>query len=47
MLKLSVNDVNYHKFSHGAASYTPNGKNVNVIELTLVSASVIIVVTTC
>ena len=28
---LSDNDVNYHKFSHGAASNTLNGKKVNVM----------------
>ena len=26
-----VSDVIYHKFSHGAASYTLNGKKVNVM----------------
>ena len=26
-----VSNVIYHKFSHGAASYTLNGKNVNVM----------------
>ena len=26
-----VSDVIYHKFSHGADSYTLNGKNVNVM----------------
>ena len=31
MCTLSVNDVNYHKFSHGAASYMLNEKNVNVM----------------
>ena len=31
-----VSDVIYHKFSHGAASYTLNGENVNVmLELAL------------
>ena len=28
---VDVSDVIYHKFSHGAVSYTLNGKNVNVI----------------
>ena len=28
---LSVSNVIYHKFSHGAAFYTLNGKNVNVL----------------
>ena len=28
---LSVSNVIYHKFSHGAAFYTLNGKNVNVM----------------
>ena len=31
MCTLSVNDVNNHKFSHGAASYMLNGKNVNIM----------------
>ena len=31
MCMLSVSDVNYHKFSHHAAFYTHNGKNLNVI----------------
>ena len=26
-----VNNVIYHKFSHGAVSYTLNGENVNVM----------------
>ena len=26
-----ISNVIYHKFSHGAASYTLNGKNVNVM----------------
>ena len=30
MRMLSVSNVIYHKFSHGAAFYTLNGKNVNV-----------------
>ena len=34
---LSVSNVIYHKFSHGAAFYTLNGKKVNVmLELNLV-----------
>ena len=38
MCTLSVNDVNYHKFSHGAASDTLNGKNVNImLELPLLA----------
>ena len=28
---LSVSNVIYHKFSHGAAFYTLNGENVNVM----------------
>ena len=33
-----VSNVIYHKFSHGTVSYTPNGKNVNVmLELTISS----------
>ena len=28
---MSVSNVIYHKFSHGAAFYTLNGKNVNVM----------------
>ena len=36
MCTSSVSNVIYHKFSHGAAFYTPNGKNVNVmLELVL------------
>ena len=36
MCTLSVSNVIYHKFSHGAAFYMLNGKNVNVmLELTL------------
>ena len=31
MCTLSVSNVIYHKFSHGAAFYTHNGKNVNVM----------------
>ena len=31
MCTLSVSNVIYHKFSHGAAVYTLNGKNVNVM----------------
>ena len=31
MCTLSVGNVIYHKFSHGAAFYTLNGKNVNVM----------------
>ena len=31
MCTSSVNDVIYHKFSHGAAFYTFNGENVNVM----------------
>ena len=27
----NVSNVIYHKFSHGAAFYTPNGKSVNVM----------------
>ena len=27
----SISNVIYHKFSHGAAFYTLNGKNVNVM----------------
>ena len=35
----SVSNVIYHKFSHGAAFYTLNGKNVNVmLELLLLYA---------
>ena len=36
MCTLSVSNVIYHKFSHGATFYTLNGKNVNVmLELSL------------
>ena len=31
MCTLSVSNVIYHKFSHGAVSYTLNGENVNVV----------------
>ena len=31
MCTLSVSNVIYHTFSHGAAFYTVNGKNVNVM----------------
>ena len=31
MCTLSVSNVIYHKFSHGAAFYTLNGKNVKVM----------------
>ena len=31
MCTLSVSNVIYHKFSHGAAFYTFHGKNVNVM----------------
>ena len=31
MCTSSVSSVIYHKFSHGAAFYTLNGKNVNVM----------------
>ena len=31
MCTLSVSNVIYHKFSHGVAFYTLNGKNVNVM----------------
>ena len=31
MCTLSVSNLIYHKFSHGAAFYTLNGKNVNVM----------------
>ena len=42
MCTLSVSNVIYHKFSHGAAFYTLNGKNVNVmLELPFNSISVI------
>ena len=31
MCTSSVSNVIYHKFSHGAAFYTLNGKNVNIM----------------
>ena len=31
MCTLSVSNVIYHKFLHGAAFYTLNGENVNVM----------------
>ena len=34
-----VSKVNYHKFSHGAVSYTLNEENVNVmLELSIISS---------
>ena len=39
MCTSSVSNVIYHKFSHGAAFYTLNGKNVNVmLELVMIGA---------
>ena len=39
MCTLSVSNVIYHKYTHGAAFYTLNGKNVNVmLELTSLNA---------
>ena len=41
MCTSSVSNVIYHKFSHGAAFYTLNGKNVNVmLEYKLLSRNV-------
>ena len=42
MCTLSVSNVIYHKFSHGAAFYTLNGKNVNVMLEYEVSCSLFI-----
>ena len=40
MCTSSVSNVIYHKFSHGAAFYTLNGENVNVmLELVMVNIS--------
>ena len=39
MCTLSVSNVIYHKFSHGAAFYTLNGKNVNVMLESLLNIS--------
>ena len=40
MCTSSVSNVIYHKFSHGAAFYTLNGKNVNVkLELSILLSS--------
>ena len=40
MCTLSFSNVIYHKFSHGAAFYTLNGKNVNVmLELSISGSS--------
>ena len=39
MCMSSVSNVIYHKFSHGAAVYTLNGKNVNVMLEYVVSHS--------
>ena len=42
MCTLSVRNVIYHKFSHGAAFYTLNGKNVNVmLELNIIFKDVV------
>ena len=30
-LNTDVSNVSYHKFSHGAVSYTLNGLNVNIV----------------
>ena len=39
--RFDVSNVTYHKFSHGAVSYTLNGENVNVmLELNFLSSSV-------
>ena len=38
MCTLSVSNVIYHKFSHGAAFYTLSGKNVNVMLEYLITA---------
>ena len=44
MCTLSVSNMIYHKFSHGAAFYTLNGNNVNVmLELALTVAYTFIV----
>ena len=40
MCTLSVSNVIYHKFSHGAAFYMLNGKNVNVMLELLLKAVV-------
>ena len=39
MCTSSVSNVIYHKFSHGAAFYTLNGKNINVMLELLISQS--------
>ena len=42
MCTLSVSNVIYHKFSHGAAFYTLNGKNVNVmLEFTVITVKIL------
>ena len=41
MCTLSISNVIYHKFSHGAAFYTLNGKNVNVMLEYLISHKII------
>ena len=41
MCTSSVSNVIYHKFSHGAAFYTFNGKNVNVMLEYLIYANMI------
>ena len=43
MCTLSFSNVIYHKFSHGAAFYTLNGKNVNVmLEFSVTAINVMI-----
>ena len=43
MCMSSVGNVIYHKFSHGAAFYMLNGKNVNVmLEFTFTNAKLVI-----
>ena len=38
MCMLSVSNMIYHKFSHGAAFYTLNGKNINfMLDFSLIS----------
>ena len=44
MCMLSISNVIYQKFSHGAAFYTLNGKNVNVMLEYFIAAGVVLYV---
>ena len=50
MCTSSVSNVIYHKFSHGAAFYTLNGKNVNVmleLQLAVIISNIYLKVISC